>query len=191
MNNEKKDKVSDISPILSEKQVLDKYKQILTEDSDLMDDYSLYYEGLIEDINPKAKDLIISIYNENQSNFESLWDSSKAQVYNAIFFAAASLSKLEIYWWIEAKDKLNEAMFSKWLTILGWWKFSQLKSFFNKNWPKFEEMANNNSKELNEQLNRIAQKEKEVAKRWEEVVKRLKDANEFAKIVNELEKLIW
>jgi len=97
---------------LSDSQVLDRYKQILTEDdsNDLMDDYSVYYEEFLEDLNLKAKKLVIEIYNENQSNFVSLEDTVKAQVYNAIFFAAASISKPEIYGGIEAKDKLNKAI---------------------------------------------------------------------------------
>ena len=139
---------------LSDSQVLDRYKQILTEDdsNDLMDDYSVYYEEFLEDLNLKAKKLVIEIYNENQSNFESLEDSAKAQVYNAIFFAAASISKPEIYGGIEAKDKLNEAMFLKWLTIKVWWKLSQLKSFFEQHWEKFEQLAKNNSAELKKRL---------------------------------------
>ena len=169
---------------LSNSQVLNKYKQILSNE-ELMEDYDNDYIDLFPDFSDKAKKLVIEIYNENQSWFESLWDSVKAQVYNAIFFAVASISKPKIYWWIEAKNKLNEAIVTLSLTTRAWGKLLQLKSFFEQHWEEFEQLAKNNSEELKKQLFIIAQKEKKVSQKEKKLAQK---AIEYKKYADKVDK---
>ena len=148
---------------LSEKQVLKKYEEILnwSDDNELMDDYDIYYKEFIGDMTPTAKKLVVDIYNENKSSFDKIQNTVKAEIFYAIFYWAASISKPELYGGTEAKERLSKII-SSWIAIKMWWKLSKLISFFREHAEEYDRIAKNDSEELRKQMARVEQNHKRV-----------------------------
>ena len=180
------------SVILSDSQVLTKYKKILSDEDLFTDlDFENDYEMLFGDFSQSAKKLVIDIYDENQDLFKTLNDEEKAKAYNAIFFAVASLSEPKMYWGTTAQKKLSS------LPSGIWWKLSKLKVFFDENWEEFEKQANENLDKLKEHLVLIAQKEAKVAQKeieykkyWDKVDKYWDEVDRIAKMLEEIQKIL-
>lgn len=175
---------------LTEKEVLKEYESILG-DEDLMEDFDNDYIDFIWDINgnPKAKKLIISIYNENKASFEQLADEIKANAYNSIFYAAASISKPNIYGWTEAKDRLNQT-FSGEIAIVSGGKLSELIKFFDEESDNYDKLAKEYSEELKKQMAVIKQKEKNVEQKEKNVEQTNRDIEAMDGIIKNLDKLL-
>ena len=171
---------------LTQKQVFDKFKKVMSTD-EYLDNYDIDYEDFLEDLKPEQKKLATEIFNENIEDFNKLRITPKTKIYNAILYWLATLANPKYFEWKIATEKLS-SISSTWIRID--WKLSELISLFRQHWEEFQKIADKYWKELELEL----KKSREELKKEQEGLKKeqegLKKYNELWKTLKELDKLL-